>query len=44
MVGLNLYRSSNMAKDKNKRKITIDDVEYILDDLSDNVKAQLTNI
>lgn len=33
-----------MAKDKNKKKITIDDVEYIFDDLSDNVKAQLANI
>ena len=30
-----------MAKDKNLRKITIDDVEYSLDDLSDNAKAQV---
>ena len=30
-----------MAEDKNSKKITIDDVEYNLDDLSDNAKAQL---
>ena len=33
-----------MAKGKKTQKITIDDVEYNLDDLSENVKAQLTNI
>ena len=33
-----------MAKDKNAEKITIDGVEYNLDDLSDNAKAQLANI
>ena len=33
-----------MAKGKKTEKITIDDVEYNLDDLSDNVKSQLTNI
>ena len=33
-----------MAKDKNEKKITIDDVEYVLDKLSDNAKAQLANI
>lgn len=33
-----------MAKDKNKKKITIDEVEYNLDELSDSAKAQLTNI
>tara|TARA_B100001059_G_C17703645_1_gene511512 strand:- start:552 stop:758 length:207 start_codon:yes stop_codon:yes gene_type:complete len=33
-----------MAKDENAKKITIDDVEYSLDELSDNALAQLTNI
>ena len=33
-----------MAKGKKTEKITIDDVEYNLGDLSDNVKSQLTNI
>ena len=33
-----------MAKNKNVKKITIDDVEYNLDELSDNAKAQLANI
>ena len=33
-----------MAKDKKVQKITIDDVEYNLDDLSDDAKAQLSNI
>ena len=33
-----------MAKDENAQKITIDDVEYNLKDLSDDVKAQLANI
>ena len=33
-----------MAKDENAQKITIDDVEYNLKNLSDDVKAQLANI
>ena len=33
-----------MAKDTNTQKITIDEVEYKLDDLSDNAKTQLANI
>lgn len=33
-----------MAEDKNTKKITVDNVEYNLDDLSDNAKAQLLNI
>ena len=33
-----------MAEDENAKKITIDEVEYNLDDLSDNAKAQLENI
>ena len=33
-----------MAEDTNEKKITIDEVEYKLDDLSDNAKAQLANI
>ena len=33
-----------MAKNENAQKITIDDVEYSLNDLSDNAKAQLGNI
>lgn len=33
-----------MAKDKNSEKVTIDDVEYKLEDLSDNAKAQISNI
>lgn len=33
-----------MAEDENAKKIIIDDVEYSLDDLSDNAKAQLLNI
>lgn len=33
-----------MAKDENAKKITIDDVEYSLDELSDNAMAQLTSI
>ena len=33
-----------MAKDENAKKITIDDVEYSLDELSDNAKAQLESI
>ena len=33
-----------MAEDENTKKIIIDDVEYNLDDFSDNAKAQLANI
>ena len=33
-----------MAEDKNEKKITIDDVDYNLDDLSDDAKAQLLNL
>jgi hypothetical protein len=33
-----------MAEDKNAQKITIDKVEYNLDDLSEHAKAQLPNI
>ncbi len=33
-----------MAKDKNAEKITIDDVEYDLKDLSNEAKSQLANI
>ena len=33
-----------MAEDEISNKITIDDVEYNLDDLSDDAKAQLMNI
>ena len=33
-----------MAEDEISKKITIDDVEYNLDDLSDDAKAQLMNI
>jgi hypothetical protein len=33
-----------MAEDEISNKITIDDVEYNLDELSDNAKAQLMNI
>ena len=33
-----------MAKKKDKQKVSIDGTEYILDDLSDNAKAQLVNI
>ena len=36
-------RGFNMAK-KDEKKITIDGVEYNLDDLSDNAKNQLANI
>ena len=36
-------RRFNMAK-KDEKKITIDGVEYNLDDLSDNAKNQLANI
>ena len=37
-------RGFSMAEDKNAEKITIDDVEYNLEDLTDNAKAQLSNI
>ena len=33
-----------MAKKAQKQKITIDDKEYIMDDLSENAKAQILNI
>ena len=33
-----------MAKKKDKQKVSIDGTEYVLDDLSDNAKAQLMNI
>lgn len=33
-----------MADDEKVKTIKIDDVEYKLDDLSDNAKAQLANI
>ena len=33
-----------MAKDETATKVTIDEVEYKLDELSDNAKAQLQNI
>ena len=35
-----------MAKkaDKNEQKITIDNIEYSLEDLSENAKSQLANI
>ena len=33
-----------MPKKKDKQKVSIDGTEYILDDLSDNAKAQLMNI
>ena len=33
-----------MAKKEDKQKVSIDGIEYILDDLSDNAKAQLMNI
>ena len=33
-----------MAEKEDKRKVSIDGTEYVLDDLSDNAKAQLLNI
>lgn len=33
-----------MANNKNKQKIVIDDVEYLLDDLSETSKAQIASI
>jgi hypothetical protein len=33
-----------MTDDTKDQKITVDEVEYKLDDLSDNAKAQLSNI
>ena len=33
-----------MAKNASKQKITIDETEYVLDDLSENAKAQIRNI
>jgi hypothetical protein len=35
---------SNMVKESNDKTITIDGVEYKLDELSDNAKVQLQNI
>ena len=40
----NLARRVNMAEDEISNKITIDDVVYNLDELSDTAKAQLMNI
>ena len=39
-----LEKEFNMAKDKKSQKVTIDDVEYDLDKLSDNAKAQIANM
>ena len=33
-----------MAKKTREQTVTVDGIEYNLDDLSDNAKAQLTNI
>ena len=33
-----------MAKKEDEQKISIDGTDYLLDDLSDNAKAQLMNI
>jgi hypothetical protein len=33
-----------MAEKEDKQKVSIDGTEYVLDDLSDNAKAQLLNI
>lgn len=33
-----------MAKNNKQKKITVDDVEYSLENLSDNAKAHLMNI
>lgn len=33
-----------MAEDIDVKKITIDDVDYNLDELSDNAKAQIRNV
>lgn len=33
-----------MPNKKNKKKVTVDGVDYNLDDLSENAKAQLANI
>ena len=33
-----------MAEDTSAKKVKIDDVEYNLDELSDNAKAQLANM
>ena len=40
----NKKKDANKKKDTNEKKITIDDVEYNLDDLSDDAKAQLLNL
>ena len=33
-----------MAENEDKKKVSIDGKEYVLDDLSENAKAQLLNI
>tara|TARA_B100000575_G_C22773188_1_gene458999 strand:+ start:136 stop:354 length:219 start_codon:yes stop_codon:yes gene_type:complete len=33
-----------MAKKNKEQKVTIDEKEYVIDDLSENAKAQITNI
>lgn len=33
-----------MANEEDNRKVSIDGTEYVLDDLSENAKAQLMNI
>ena len=33
-----------MAEKEDKQKVSIDGTDYVLDDLSDNAKAQLLNI
>ena len=33
-----------MSKKQSKKKITVDDIEYNLDDMSENAKAQIANI
>jgi hypothetical protein len=38
-----IIRGLNMAK-TDKKKITIDNVEYIIDELSDDAKTQIANI
>ena len=33
-----------MSKKQSKKKITVDDIEYNIDDISENAKAQIANI
>ena len=33
-----------MSKKQSKKKIKVDDIEYNLDDMSENAKAQIANI